>query len=121
MATTSTYFYSAMKLTGGKARGIRSARDEGQLSEELRSAGLLLLKAWKLPEVFSGVASGSTKGPLPLADEAALNNQLHVLLSRGVPLVEALEVGADVVSDRSSGRVQRLREMVASGASFAKA
>ena len=121
MATTSTYFYSAMKLTGGKARGIRSARDEGQLSEELRSAGLLLLKAWKLPEVFSGVASGSTKGPLPLADEAALNNQLHVLLSRGVPLVEALEVGADVVSDRSSGRVQKLRELVAAGTSFAKA
>lgn len=121
MSTTSTYFYSAMKLTGGKARGIRSARDEGQLNEELRSAGLLLVRAWKLPEVFSGVAEGSTKGPLPLADEAALNNQLHVLLSRGVPLVEALEVGADVVSDRSGARVQKLRELVAAGTSFAKA
>ncbi|XHC24852.1 type II secretion system F family protein [Phycisphaerales bacterium ac7] len=121
MATTSTYFYSAMKLTGGKARGVRSARDERQLSDELRGAGLLLVRTWKLPEVFSGVAQGSGKGPLPLSDEAALNNQLHVLLSRGVPLVEALEVGADVVSDRSSGRVQKLRELVAAGTSFAKA
>jgi general secretion pathway protein F len=121
MATTSTYFYSAMKLTGGKARGIRAARDEAVLSEDLRKAGLLLLRARKLPDVFSGVASGGSRGNLPLADEAALNNQLHVLLSRGVPLVEALEVGADVVSDRSAERVQKLRELVAGGTSFARA
>lgn len=121
MATTSTYFYSAMKLTGGKARGIRAARDEAVLSEDLRKAGLLLLRARKLPDVFSGVASGGSRGNLPLADEAALNNQLHVLLSRGVPLVEALEVGADVVSARSAERVRKLRELVAGGTSFAKA
>jgi len=121
MSQTTTWFYSAMKLTGGKARGIRAARDTGQLSDELRKGGLLLLQAWKLPDILSGLASGSQRGPLPLADEAALNNQLHVLLSRGVPLVEALEVGADVVSDRSTARVQKLRESVAAGTSFAKA
>ncbi|MFG0294131.1 MAG: type II secretion system F family protein [Phycisphaerales bacterium JB065] len=121
MAPTNTYFYSAMKLTGGKARGIRAARDESALSDELRKSGLLLLRAKKVPDVFSGMASGTSRGRLPLADEAALNNQLHVLLSRGVPLVEALEVGADVVSDRSVPRVNELRELVAGGASFAKA
>lgn len=121
MATTSTWFYSAMKLTGGKARGFRSAPDERQLSDELRKAGLLLLKAWKVPDALAGLAESSSRGPLPLADEAALNNQLHVLLSRGVPLVEALEVGADVVSEKSTARVQKLRELVAAGASFARA
>lgn len=120
MATT-TWFYSAMKMTGGKAVGFRAARNERELSDDLRKAGLLLLKARRVPEVLSGLAQGGSRGPLPLADEAALNNQLHVLLSRGVPLVEALEVGADVVSDRSAERVRKLREMVAAGSSFARA
>jgi len=120
MATT-TWFYSAMKLTGGKAMGFRAARSERELSDDLRKGGLLLLKARRMPEVLSGLAQGGSRGPMPLTDEAALNNQLHVLLARGVPLVEALEVGADVVSDRSAERVRKLRELVGGGASFAKA
>jgi len=120
MATT-TWFYSAMKMTGGKAVGFRAAKTERELSDDLRKAGLLLLKARRVPEALSGLTKSGSRGPLPLADEAALNNQLHVLLSRGVPLVEALEVGADVVSDRSAERVRKLREMVAAGSSFARA
>lgn len=112
---TQTYFFRAMTPAGSKRMGVRSASDENQLAEELRRDQLLLLQAWRVP-----VGSGGT-ARFPLKDEAELNDQLRVLLSRGVPLVEALEVAGTVVSPKSRSRVQRMKEMVASGAGFAEA
>lgn len=110
-----TFLYKAMTPTGGSTFGFRGAASELALADELKRQELLLLRAWKMP--------GGARAPesLPAKDEAALNDQLAILLSRGVPLVEALEVAASVVSERSRGRVDRLREAVAAGASFAEA
>lgn len=110
-----TYMFKAMHPTGSKRMGFRAAVDEAALSEALRKDQLLLLRAWRMP------IGSTTEGRLPLKDEAALNEQIHALLSRGVPLVEALEVGASVVSKRSAPRVEKLRELVAAGATFSGA
>jgi len=113
--SSQTYFFQAMKPTGGKTMGLRAATDESRLAEELRREDLLLLKAWKVP-----VGSGAP-AKMPLKDEAELNDQLRILLSRGVPLTEALEVAASVVGPASRGRVSRMKELVSGGASFADA
>jgi type II secretory pathway component PulF len=121
-APNATWFFSAMTPSGAKTRGLRAAPDRQALAEALKSRDLLLLGAWKLPggAALSGVA-GDTSSPLPLRDEAAINTQLASLLDRGVPLVEALEVAATVVSEASRERVERMRDLVSGGSSFAGA
>lgn len=115
-ATTQKMFlFRAMAPTGAKKLGMRAALDESGLSDALKREQLLLLRAWRLP-----MGAGASKG-VPLKDEAAINEQLQTLLSRGVPLVEALEVAATVVSPATRPRLERMRELVASGASFAGA
>lgn len=109
------YFFQAMTAAGVRTLGFRAATDPSQLADELRREHLMLLRAWRLP-----IGAASQSG-LPLRDEAALNDQLAILLARGVPLVDALEVAASVVSAASKARVMRLREAVAAGASFSEA
>ena len=109
------FLFQAMKPSGSKAMGFRAATDREQLAQDLKRDDLLLLNAWRLP----GAASPGSR--FSVKDEAALNEQLHVLLSRGVPLVEALDVAASVVSPGARERVETLRTLVAGGASFANA
>ncbi|MBL8746116.1 MAG: type II secretion system F family protein [Phycisphaerae bacterium] len=109
------YLFQAMTAAGAKTLGFRAAPDEAQLADELRREQLMLLKSWRLP--FRAPAQSW----LPLKDEAALNDQLAILLSRGVPLVDSLEVASSVVSAASRGRIMRLREAVAAGLSFSDA
>jgi len=111
----SQFFYQAMKPAGTKTMGFRAASDPVHLAEDLRRDGLLLLSSWKLP------LAPSAAPKLSIRDEAALNEQLAVLLDRGVPLVEALEVAATVVTPRARERVERLRTLVAAGVAFGDA
>jgi general secretion pathway protein F len=110
-----SYAYQAMSDSGKKKFGVRTATDERDLATRLQKERLLLLRAHKLP---IGAAAPAT---LSLKDDALLNEQIRVMLSRGVPLVEALEVAGTVVSKQAQARVERLREEVAAGASFSKA
>ncbi len=95
--------------------GLRAARSERALGEALRRDRLVLLRTWKMP------AALATERSLRLKDQATLNDQLAQLLSRGVPLIEALEVTAQTVHPRARTPVERIREAVAGGASFAQA
>ena len=114
-AQTYQFVFQAMNPSGGRMLGFRAAEGEAALQDDLRREQLLLIKAWKLP------IGSSAPATLPLKDDALLNEQLAILLSRGVPLVEALEVAASVVSPASKARIDRLREKVAAGASFSDA
>ncbi|HVZ93353.1 MAG TPA: type II secretion system F family protein [Phycisphaerales bacterium] len=111
----SQFFFQAMTPTGGKKFGLRAALDETKLGDDLRREQLLLLKAWRVPIGSPG------EERIALTDQAALNEQLALLLSRGVPLVEALEVAASVVTDRMKAKVERMREQVGAGASYSRA
>lgn len=112
-ALLQSYLYQAVKPTGQKSYGFRSAIDESSLADALRRENLLLERAWRLP------GSGSAPKGVSTKDEVALNEQLQTLLTRGVSLVEALEVSSTVVTPECRPRVERMREMVASGTSFA--
>ncbi len=131
-AAGSSFFFTGLKASGGRAYGVRAARSRAALAEGLRRERVLLLSARELPvwarglgAVWSaaGVGGGGAggQGAFRLADHAVLNDQLAALLVRGVPLTEALEVAAQTVHPRVRGRVERVRELVASGTSFAEA
>lgn len=113
--TSSQFLFSAVAGDGRMRRGLRVARSETALSESLSEEGMLLLKSWQLPAWTSAVST------LPVKDQVALNTQLSTLLSRGVPLVEALDVASSVVSPASRDKVDRIRTLVRSGASFSDA
>lgn len=122
MATTArsspaSFFYVAATSAGGRKMGVRAAGSERALVEALRRDRLMLLKSWRLPDW----AGASGEGATPLKDQAALNEQLASLVTRGVPVVEALEVAEAVVSNATRERIRRMREHVASGAGFAEA
>ncbi|GMV27192.1 MAG: general secretion pathway protein GspF [Phycisphaerae bacterium] len=101
--------------SGGRRFGIRRARNQRQLAQELRSQRLVPLRAWSLPQWVGG------ESDLSLKDQGEIHFVLGQLLSRGVPLVEALEVTGTSVSPSARPRVDRMRELVASGASFSDA
>jgi len=105
----------AATATGGRKLGLRHADSERQLADQLRRDRLVLMRTWRLP------AALASERRLRLRDQSALNDQLAQLLSRGVPLVEALEVTASVVSPPCRPVVNAMRDAVSSGASFADA
>ncbi len=115
----STFFYRAMTPTGGTRMGFRAASDIIDLTNVLSHDDLLLIRSWRLPIGASATKREPSK--IPGRDEVAINEQIAALLDRGVTLTEALEVASDVASAASKGRIDRLRELVASGASFADA
>ncbi|HHN78723.1 MAG TPA: type II secretion system F family protein [Phycisphaerales bacterium] len=114
-AAPRSFVFLAAKPGGGRSLGVKHARSERALAEILRRERLVLLRTWKLPGWIS------TEAPLKNKDMLALNEQLAQLLARGVPLVEALEVAESVVRPQQRPRVERMREAVAAGSSFADA
>ena len=115
VAASNAFAYVAVRPTGGKRYGVRSARSVSALAESLRTENQLLLQYWKLP----GWAAKESQ--LGIKDHVALNEQIAGLLSRGVPLVEALDVIAQTVRPATRPRMLRIREMVAGGTSFSDA
>lgn len=94
---------------------MRQARTERALAETLRRDRMILLRSWKLPAWLA------SEKKLSLKDHATLNDQLFQLVSRGVPLVESLQVTARTVRSQARPRIERIAELVSSGTSFADA
>lgn len=105
----------ASTTAGGRRFGFRRAKDSRQLVQALRTERLVPLKTWPMPAWVGG------ESDIGLKDQAEIHFVLAQLLSRGVPLVEALEVTSTSVSPTVRPRVDRMRELVASGASFSDA
>lgn len=82
----------------------------------MRKEKLTVLHSYPLPKALS---PGEKR--MGLKDHAVLNEQLFALLSRGVPLVEALQVAAGTVTSAGRPIVNQVRDAVAAGASFADA
>ena len=112
-SSSHSFFYLANKSAGGKAMGLRNARSQRALAQELRKEKQILIRTWKLP------AWASSESAMSLKDHAAFDTQIAQLVSRGVPLTEALEVASTVVSSGNKERIDRLRHAVSQGTSFA--
>jgi type II secretory pathway component PulF len=110
-----SFLYVAATARGGRKFGVRQATSARLLAEGLRKDRLLLLRSWALPRALSPQKSTGLK------DQAAFNDVLGQLLTRGVPLVEALEVTASAVGPGMKPAVAKMRELVAAGSSFADA
>lgn len=109
------FFFMASKSGGGMSVGVRNAPSDRALAAGLRSERMVLTRAIALPAWLASPAK------LGAGDQAALNEQLGQLLTRGVPLVESLEVASSVVSARARPAVMRVRQDVSGGSSFADA
>lgn len=109
------FVYVAARVDGGRTVGVRHADSERALAEGLRRERLLLLRSVRLPAWIG------RPGHMRVQDHVELNAQLGQLLLRGVPLVEALEVAAQAASPGARPTVERIREMVSGGMSFAEA
>ncbi len=114
--SVSQFLFVAVTPTGARKVGVRAAASPSALSRDLSGERLLLLRSWRLP----GRASAGS-GAFSQKDQMGLNEQLHTLLARGVPLTEALDVAESVVGRGARGRIAKMREQVAAGASFADA
>jgi len=114
-ANAKAFLFLAASNRGGRTMGLRRAKSPRALAEALRRDKLVVLRTWPVPVWLAPEQAISPK------DQAALNEQLAQLVSRGVPLVEALEVAATVVKPAQRPRVERMRERVAAGSSFADA
>jgi type II secretory pathway component PulF len=110
---SNAFLYLAVRPGGGRALGVRQAGSLPALAQALRTENQLLVKSWRVP---GWVAREQN---LSLKDQGALNDQLAQLLSRGVPLVEALDVVSQTVRPITKPRMVRLRDLVQSGTSFA--
>lgn len=114
------FVYLGVKPGGGRTWGLRPVATRAALAESLRRERVLLLQAYPVPGwLVPARAPGS--GALTLADQAVMNDQLAALLSRGVPLVEALDVAAQTVTTRARPRVARIKDQVASGMAYSEA
>lgn len=116
-ASPATHLYLATTFSGTRKIGVRQARDQRHLAEQLRREQMVPTRVWTLPVGLSG--SGSSKASLK--NQAEVHLQLAQLLSRGVPLVEALEVTASAVAPAVRPRIERMRELVSAGSGFADA
>lgn len=115
-ATLPGFLFIAAPLTGGLPRfGMRPARSRPALADALRRERLALRGAVALPKW------ARSSPQLALADQVAFNEQLAQLLSRGVPLIDTLDVAASTVTASAKPIVERLRELVSGGSSFAQA
>lgn len=114
-SNAAAFFYMALKPGGRRAVGMRQAPSIGALAQALRADNQVLLKTWRLPAWMAKQAE------LSVRDQLALNEQMAQLLTRGVPLVEALDVVAQSVKPGSRPRIVRLRDLVSAGSSFSDA
>lgn len=112
-AASNAFLYLAVRPGGGRKLGVRQAGSMPALAQSLRTDNQLLVKSWRVPAWFA------PDQKLSLKDQGALNDQLSQLLSRGVPLVEALDVVTQTVRASTKPRMVRLRDLVQSGSSFA--
>jgi type II secretory pathway component PulF len=115
-SSPNTFLYIASKPGGGYRLGTVRSKDLRQASLQLRKQRLTPVRTWTLPKRLGRLA-----GVVPLKDQAELHMQLAQLTGRGVPLVEALEVVSQSVSDTTRVRVDQVREQVSSGAPFSLA
>lgn len=113
--SSSSFLYTAVKPGGGRKVGLRQASTRAGLAESLKKDRLLLMRAYQMPAWMAVTKRLTTK------DHLILNEQLAQLLSRGVPLVEALEVAAQTVPEHARPVAMRMKDLVASGSAFSDA
>jgi type IV pilus assembly protein PilC len=117
-----TFAFRAVDVAGVPSRGELDAESKGQVSEQLRERGLIVLdvaeknEAMKLEKVFDRFRS------VPMRDLAIFSRQFATLISSGMPMLRSLYTLEDQTEDeRLSEAIGGVRQDVEAGSSLADA
>jgi type IV pilus assembly protein PilC len=118
----STFAFRAVDVAGVPSRGEVDAETKGQVTEQLRERGLIVLdvseknEAMKLEKVFDRFRS------IPMRDLAVFSRQFATLIASGMPMLRSLYTLEDQTEDeRLCGAIAGVREDVEAGSSLADA
>jgi type IV pilus assembly protein PilC len=118
----STYAFRAVDVAGVPSRGEVDADTKGQVSEQLRERGLIVLdvseknEAMKLEKVFDRFRS------IPMRDLAVFSRQFATLVASGMPMLRSLYTLEDQTEDeRLSEAIAGVRGDVEAGSSLSDA
>jgi type IV pilus assembly protein PilC len=120
-----TFSYQGVDRAGKKVSGSLEVTSEGDLRVALRGQGI---RPTKIAKGGGGTGAGAeianmlgggngSVGRVPLAVIMSFSRQLQVLISSGIPVVQALDVLSEQAVDRNMKRaVTGLKEKVSGGA-----
>ena len=118
----STYAFRAVDVAGVPSRGEVDAETKGQVTEQLRERGLIVLdvseknEAMKLEKLFDRFRS------VPMRELAVFSRQFATLISSGMPMLRSLYTLEDQTEDeRLSEAIGGVRQDVEAGSSLADA
>jgi type IV pilus assembly protein PilC len=117
-----TFAFRAVDVAGVPSRGEVDAETKGQVSEQLRERGLIVLdvseknEAMKLEKVFDRFRS------VPVRELAVFSRQFATLIASGMPMLRSLYTLEDQTEDeRLSEAIGGIRQDVEAGSSLADA
>jgi type IV pilus assembly protein PilC len=118
----STYAFRAVDLAGIPSRGEVDAESKGQVTEQLRDRGLIVLdvseknEAFRLEQVFDRFRSVRAR------DMAIFARQFATLIDSGMPMLRSLHTLEDQTEDeRLRDAITGIRQDVEAGSSLADA
>ena len=118
----STYAFRAVDVAGVPSRGEVDADSKGQVSEQLRERGLIVLdvseknEAFRLEQVFDRFRS------IKARDMAIFSRQFATLIDSGMPMLRTLHTLEDQTEDeRLRDAITGIRQDVEAGGSLADA
>src|SRR5215203_1147572 len=117
-----TYAFRAVDVAGIPSRGEMDAGSKGQVTEQLRERGLIVLdvsetnEAFRLEQVFDRFRS------IKARDMAVFSRQFATLIDSGMPMLRSLHTLEDQTEDdRLRDAITDIRQDVESGSSLAEA
>ncbi len=118
----STFAFRAVDVAGIPSRGEVDAETKGQVTEQLRERGLIVLdvseknEAMRLEKVFDRFRG------VPMRDLAVFSRQFATLIASGMPMLRSLYTLEDQTEDeRLCGAIAGVRQDVEAGSSLADA
>lgn len=89
------YFYSAKTLNGINQKGVMEAKDEYQLSRDLRDKGMILIKASLEDLENKGLKMNIPSFFVSLKEKMMMTRNLWVMVSTGLPIVKSFSLLAN--------------------------
>ena len=118
----STYAFRAVDLAGIPSRGEVDAESKGQVSEQLREKGLIVLDVSEKNEAFRFEQLFDRFRGIKARDMAIFSRQFATLIESGMPMLRSLHTLEDqTLDERLRDAITGIRQDVEAGSSLADA
>jgi len=119
-ATAPTFTYSGKNRGGQKVEGEISAATPAMAKAKLRGQGITVSKLQKKSKPITLFGGGAKK--ITSEDITVFTRQMATMMKAGVPLVQAFEIVAEGLENKSMAKlVNDMKEEVSAGGNFASA